>query len=203
VDIGAQVSTGVALASLVGTDEYWIELSVPVDELRWIGIPGFNSAEGSPARVYHEAAWRAGTHRPGRVVRLMTDIEPEGRMARLLVSVEDPLLLNGTREGQPLILGSYVRVEVEGAPLAGVFRVPRTAVHNGNEVWVMNPEGLLDIRTVRIAWSGNEEVYVSDGLEDGEQIVTSDLAAPVQGMALRTADSAPQPPRPSHKDDRP
>ena len=39
VDLGAHVSVGSPMASLVGTDEYWVEVSVPVDELKWIRIP--------------------------------------------------------------------------------------------------------------------------------------------------------------------
>ena len=191
VDLGAQVAVGAPLASLVGTDEYWVQVLVPMDKLQWIRIPGVNAEAGSPARVYHEAAWGAGGVRTGVVVRLMTDLEPQGRMVRLLVAVKDPLSL-GAAPGRrhPLILGGYVRVEVDGRDLPDVVRVERTALRDGERVWVMRPDGTLDIHKVKVVWGDLENVYVAGGLEKGELLITSDLAAPVQGMALRRAAAA-------------
>jgi len=189
VNLGSQVNSGTTLASLVGTDRYWVEVSIPVDELKWISVPSRDSKEGSPVRVYYESAWGPKAFRHGVVERLMANLETQGRMARLLVAVDDPLeLKSSSRDRHQLILDSYVRVEIQGRGLANVIRVPRTALRDGNRVWVMQPDNTLDIRTVKVVWSGNEHVYVTDGLGEGDQLVTSDLAAPVQGMALRTAE---------------
>jgi len=135
VDLGSQVSTGTMLASLVGTDEYWVEVSVPVDELKWIDIPGYNAKSGSPVRVYYESAWGKDMFRTGTVERLMTDLEPQGRMARLLITVKDPLQLQSNPEKRhPLILGSYVRVEINGVEVPGIAKIPRAAIREGKQV---------------------------------------------------------------------
>jgi len=188
VDLGAQVAVGAPLASLADTDEYWVQVSVPLGQLRWIRIPGVNGTTGSVVRVYHEAAWGAGPSRAGEVVRMLTDLEPQGRMARLLVAVKDPLELKAPpARRHALILGAYVRVEIDGRELPGVIRVARTALRDGDGVWVMGDDRTLDVRKVKIVWSGLDHVYVTDGLHEGDLLITSDLAAPVQGMALRTA----------------
>ncbi len=190
VDLGSQVSPGSTLASLVGTDEYWVEVSVPVDELKWISIPGYNEKSGSAVRVYYESAWGKDAFRIGTVERLMTDLEPQGRMARLLIIVKDALQLQANPgKRRPLILGSYVRVEIEGIEVPDIVKISRTAVREANHVWVMSPDETLEIRTVSIVWSGNDHVYVSDGLDDGDLLIMSSLGAPVQGMPLRTTDS--------------
>lgn len=203
VDLGAQVAIGTKLASLVGTDEYWVQVSVPLDQLKWIDIPEVNSQTGSAVRVYHEAAWGPAAFRKGTVQRLMTELEPQGRMARLLVTVQDPLeLKSAPTVRHPLILGSYVRVEITGQPLPDVVRVPRTALRDGGHIWVMRADGTLDIRKVTIAWSGNDHVCIREGLAEGERLITSDLPAPVAGMALRLPGSPPsagQPPRLAEK----
>jgi len=192
VDIGSQVNARAALASLVCTDEYWVQVSVPVNQLRWIDIPGANSSTGSAVRVYHEAAWGEKKARLGTVKALMTNIETEGRMAMLLVSVKDPLNLDtDVPKDCPLILDAYVRVEINGRQLRNVVRIPRTALRDGNRVWVMNSDGTLDIREVAIEWSSDDYVCLSGGLVSGDLVVTSDLAAPVQGMALRTLKALP------------
>jgi hypothetical protein len=161
-----------------------------VDELQWVAIPGPTEQQGSSVRIYHESAWGKGAFRTGRVERLMTDLEPEGRMARVLVTVKDPLQLESPPQPfHPLILNSYVRVEIDGKDLANVVRVPRIALRDGGMVWVMKPDKTLDIREVKIVWGGNDHVYVSEGLSEGDLLITSNLSAPVAGMALRTAES--------------
>lgn len=191
VEFGAQVSPGSALASLVGTETYWIQVLVPLDQLHWIRVPDVNSPEGSTVRIAQTAAWGRGVRRTGRVERLMADLEPEGRMARLLVAVEDPLDLKaepGARH--PLVLGSYVRVGIEGRTLQDMVCVPRTALHDGQHVWVMGPGDELEVREVTVVWAGNDHVCVREGLNPGDRLITSDLAAPVEGMALRAAGEA-------------
>jgi len=42
VDLGSQVAVGASLASLVGTDKYWVQVSIPVSQLKWIRVPGAN-----------------------------------------------------------------------------------------------------------------------------------------------------------------
>lgn len=186
VELGTQGSPGTGLATLVSTDEYWVEVSVPVDELKWITLPGDSGGKGSPVRIRHEAAWGTERSRTGYVRRLAAELEPQGRMARLIVGVEDPICLKPENAGQPaMILGAYVRAVIEGADLKDAISVPRSALRDGNRVWVMGPDDSLDIREVAIVWRGRQTVCIGSGLRDGDRLIVSDLAAPVQGMPLR------------------
>jgi len=186
VDLGSQVSAATPVARLVGTDEYWVEVSVPVDQLKWVKAPG------ADARIYHEASMGKDQHRRGQVLRMVASLEPRGRMARLLVSMQDPLSLAPENTKQPaLILDAYVRVEIDGTEFDNVASIPRAALHDGDKVWIKSPEKKLEIRAVTIAWSDAEHVYVTAGLKDGELLITSDIGTPVQGMAVRTADEKP------------
>ena len=65
--------------------------------------------------------------------------------------------------------------------------VAREYIHDSNSVWVMAPGGSLAIRPVEIAFRGTHHVLITGGLEPGEQLVTTDITAPVEGMALSTA----------------
>jgi hypothetical protein len=194
VDLGAQAAANAPLASLVGTDEYWVRVTLPADELKWIDVPGFNAENGSPVRVYHASAWGPGVFREGRVARLMSGVEPQGRLAMLLVAVTDPLHLESPpADRRPLLLDAYVRVEIAGRRLEDVVPVDRTSLREGWQVWVMTDAGTLDIRPVSIVWSGEEKVFVRDGLAEGDMLITSDLGAPVEGMLVRTAESRTRP----------
>ena len=194
VDLGSYVAPGTPLATLVGADEYWVEVSVPVDELQWIHIPGSEGNTGSKAHVYHEAAWGLEACRVGTVSRLMTEIEPDGLMAQLLVSIPDPLQLEAAPdEPRAMILGSRVDMEIEGKEIGDVAKIAETALRDGSQAWVATPGHTLDVRNVKVAWSGKDQVYVSEGLEEGDMLITSDLAAPFPGMGLRTSDESGKP----------
>ena len=206
VDLGSQVSLQEKLADLVGTDDYWVQVSVPVEHLKWLKIPKDYAEEGAPATIYY----REASVRQGRVIRLLADLSKEGRMARLLVEVKDPLDLQA-KDGRrpPLLIGEYVRVEIEGAPLHDVYRIPRFALRNDNQVWLLNKEEKLAIRPVETLWRDEEFVFVRDGLRPDDLLVISALAAPVDGMQLRTDETETEkpgnagPPAESKKQEKP
>jgi hypothetical protein len=170
---------------------------VPVDDLQWLEIPKSASDAGSTVRVYNEAAWGADGFREGQVMRLMTDLEKAGRMARLLVEVRDPDAMLPENKGKPrLLLDAYVRVEMAGIEVKSVAALPRRYVRDGNTVWVMTADKKLEIRPVEIVYRGRENLFVRDSLKTGERIVTTDIAAPVPGMSLRTDEDNQQPGKP-------
>lgn len=186
VDVGAQVTPQTQLATLVGTDEYWVEVSVPVDRLSWITIPDTAGQQGSSVVVHQNDNGGPGTEWEGRVHRLRKDLEPLGRMARLLVTVSDPLgLKSSSPKSVPLLIGSYVHVDIEGRELDDVVAISRSALRDGQRVWLMNDRGELVIREVDIAWRDRDTVLVQAGLAEGERLVTSDIATPIAGMPLR------------------
>ena len=191
VELGSQVSSQEKLADLVGTDAYWVQVSVPVEHLKWLKIPKDYSEGGAPATIYY----REGSVRPGRVIRLLADLSQEGRMARLLVEIKDPLdLLAKDGRRPPLLIGEYVRVLIEGADLPDVYRIPRFALRNDSQVWILDQEAKLSIRPVETIWRDEEFVFVRDGLQSEDRLIISALAAPVDGMQLRMEQSGTEQP---------
>lgn len=185
-DLGSRVSVSTPLLTIIGTDEYWIEVLVPVDQLHWISIPRSHSEKGALARVYNPAAWGDTAFREGAVIRLLGQLEAQGRMARLLVAVKDPLSLeNDASSLPPLLIGSYVRVEIEGQTITSVVPLRRNHLRDGSYAWIMNDQDTMEIRPVKIVFRDKDIVYVSEGIRHGERIVTTDISAPVNGMLLR------------------
>lgn len=199
-DVGDLVSPQQPLATLVGIDSFWVEVTVPTDRIGDIAVPGINAEEGSPASIIHEIGDRQVT-RDGRVVRLLGDLEERGRMARVLVRIEDPFGAAVADEGgqkndegagdaeysdePPLLAGSYVTVEMQGRRTVPLVEVPREAVRGRDQVWVRTDAGTLAIREVEIAQRSEDAVFVSAGLEAGEEVVVTPIARPVEGMRLR------------------
>ena len=189
-DLGTQVSGASPVGTLIGTDEFWVEASAPVDQLRWIRIPRRGDEKGARVRVYDEAAWGVGQYRTGEVIRLHPGVEEQGRMARLLISVADPLALESERAHLPrMMLSTYVRVEIEGAVLSQVATISRSSLRDGDKVHLLGDDGKLEIRPIEVVFRAADAVYTR-GIRTGERLVTTDLSAAVEGMPLRLQDAA-------------
>jgi RND family efflux transporter MFP subunit len=186
VDPGARVSPSSPLITVIGTDEYWVEVLVPVNQLQWIDIQEEDNGHNPTAKIFNSSAWGDDVYREGKVLRLLGGLEEKGRMAQLLVSIKDPLCLKRDKSIIPIVLtGSFVSVEIQGRTIPSVVPVKREYIRDGDKVWVMNSDNQLEIRPVKIVFSGKNTVYLTSGIDEGEQIITTDISAPVDGMPVR------------------
>jgi RND family efflux transporter MFP subunit len=174
VELGSQVTTQTPLAEIAGTDEYWVFATIPVDHLQWLDIPG------TKATIRLDRNSRESVE--GEVFALEPELEGNGRLARIVIRIPDPLA-----SPVPLLLGSYVHAELEGRQVADVFAIPSDALHQGNMVWLMNGEDRLQARPVTILWQTREKVFVGEGLAEGETLVLTDIPSPLPGMKLAVA----------------
>lgn len=188
VGLGSRVTVGTKLVTLLDTDQYWVEVVIPMDRVSWITSPGIKEQVPSSARITHSAAWGKDKFRTGTVKSLLPGVDEESRMARVLISVDDPLCLKEETGNKPqLTLGTFVRVEIEGRTISDVTPIPRSALHDGSRVWIMAENDTLDIREVEVIWHEDETVFVKNNLHDGERLIISSLATPVADMRLREA----------------
>ncbi len=192
VEVGSMAGTGGEVARLVSTDAFHVRVSVPVSKLSVLEIPGAEAVvriDGSDTAL------------PGRVISLLGDLDPVGRMARVLVEVADPLGLQPEHVGRSkLLLGAYVSVELLGKQVPNTFILPRETLHHGDKVWLRRPDSTLEIRPVTVLWKNRETVVVGDGLRAGEQLIISSLSFASDGMEVTlAADAAKRPERPAGK----
>jgi RND family efflux transporter MFP subunit len=189
VEVGQLVGPQSQVATLIGTDSYWVQVSVPADQLDALLLPGSGDGTASNALVRQTVGGKK-VERSGRLLRLLGDLDPVGRLVRVLVEIEDPLRLNGSAQAAeelPMLLGAYVSVEFEGKELSDVAQVPRSAVREGDRVFLYGPDHDLVIRPVEIVWRTHDAVLVEKGLQAGDRLITSRIATPVAGMKLRTS----------------
>jgi RND family efflux transporter MFP subunit len=187
VDPGQLISPQTAVARLVGTDEYHVQVSVPVSALRSARVRSADEP-GSEAKILQRVGQET-IERPGEVIRQLPDLDPGGAMARLLLNIENPL---GQPGDLPLLLGSFVDVAIGAQPIDDAIRLPRVALRNGRNVYVMNDRNLLEIREVDIVWTEPDAVLVTGGVEANERVVTSRIPTPIPNMLLRTAAPTPE-----------
>ncbi|MCB9990729.1 MAG: efflux RND transporter periplasmic adaptor subunit [Rhodospirillales bacterium] len=184
--LGDKVSSGQELAELVKTDEYWVELSLPVHDLRWLKLPQPESGGGSNAVIYLDGG---RGERYGMLMKLSGALDTDSRLATVLVSVPDPLGKDTDGAAAPLILGDYVRVVLEGQALENTVRIPLGWLRDDGIVWVKK-DGVMEFRPVVSIYQDREYAYISEGIAPDDVIVTSDIAVPVKDMKIRTAEEA-------------
>lgn len=182
VDSGSLVTTQGELATLVDVDAFLVETLVPPDRLAALNI---NEKTGSKAIIrsqYSKEPWQ------GTLVRTTGKISSKSRMAGVIIYVKDPLGLKNQETRPQLLLDDYVDVRIQGKLLENVFSIPRSILRDKNTVWVYQ-SGKLAIKQVSLAWKEGDLVFIrSDirsGIQPGDEVITSDLPAPVNGMALQ------------------
>jgi RND family efflux transporter MFP subunit len=185
INVGSQVSRGENAGRLVGIDTYWVETTLPLSKTRWLRFPEGKGVKGSEVRIRNRSAWEEDEHRIGHLFRFIGSLEQETRLARVLVSVEDPMAKLDASSGlPPLVIGSFVEVSIRGDAIPDVIRLKRDYLRKGNTVWVMK-DGKLNIRDVDILLQDKVYAYISGGLDKDDKIVTTNLSRVVEGEPLR------------------
>ena len=193
-DVGQFVTPQMALGSFVGSDKFWVTVKVPAHKLAWIEFPE-GEQSGSLVTVWQEIGERR-VEREGRVVQLAGSLDAGGRMAQVLIEIEDPLGLKAKDSNTlPMLLGSFVNLDIQGKMMTQAVEVPRRAVQEGSKVLVMDDTDRLEIRDVQIQWRSKDSVYISQGLRTGDRIIISRIHRPISGTLLQPMQPDEQEPK--------
>ena len=185
VNVGSQVSPGQDLGRLVGRDTYWVEATVPLAKLRRLEFPKDETTKGAEVRIQNRTAWETDEYRSGNLYKMVGTLEERTRMARVLITVSDPLAyLPENKEKPEMMIGSFVEARIQGKPIPDVIRLNRDYLRSNETVWVME-ENKLSIRDVKIVFKDSKYAYIQEGLREDNKVVTTNLTTVVDGAALR------------------
>jgi len=180
VEIGQFVSSGQTLALVYPTDSVEIEIPLENSELEWFDVP---LRGGAGAKVNLRGSFAGREHLwKGRVVRTKGRIDARSRMVHVVVQVDRPFDVTG--DCPALVPGMFVKAEIVGKTLASVAALPRHALRQGHQVWVAQG-GRLQTRRVRIVRMDRDNAYISEGLSNGDMVITSAIDIVAEGMEIR------------------
>ena len=180
IGLGAFVGTGNRVGKLLGTATAEVRLPVADNQLQFLINQGENAVVnlvGTYAGI--DTTWQA------RIARGEGVIDSKSRMSYLVAVIKDPYSLESSTDGKktPLRFGSYVNANILGLELAQATKLPRYLVVN-NKVAVLDEESKLHYVDIEIVRQDGGDVIVSNGLSTGDQLITSALDYPVNGMKL-------------------
>ncbi len=181
---GDQADAQTILATLIGTQTYWAELSIAIHKLKWINVPGLNGTLGSEV----ELTSNDGLKSTGRVIKLLPNLQEQGRMARVLVEIANPTQLSPSRK-RPLLVGEFVRTRIMGIQMGDVTKIPNSAFKNNREVWLITKDKKLEVKVINPLWEDANFIYTDTTVAPSKKLIVNGLSLAIEGMTLKEVGS--------------
>lgn len=185
VDIGQFVNRGAPVASLYATDVAEVRLPLHDEELAYLDLPLAGTPfEDRQARAILRAQFAGEQHTwEGQIVRTEGELDPQTRMINVIAQVDAPYQQTGNRP--PLAVGLFVEAEIVGHRVDNIFVLPRSALQQNEQIYVVGDDNRLQFRDITILRSVAEEIYISDGIRPGELICLSLVNNAIPGMLVQ------------------
>lgn len=190
-ELGQFLSRGSSIGRVYATETMEVRIPMTDVQISELGLRlGYSAraegSEGLPATVStvfgtEQRLWK------GFVRSVDASVDSTTRLLFATVVVDKPFEQEAS-ESIPLIPGLFVDVQLASpAKLVGI-QVPRTALRNGNQVYVYDEEK-LKLKTVKPVFTSADMVIVSDAegaeLALGELVITSPVPGAHDGMAIK------------------
>jgi RND family efflux transporter MFP subunit len=183
VETGQHLAAGQSVGSLYRAGAFDIEVKIPMGDLVWFP-DDVGSGEGLPVEVLF---METSTPRlwNGRLARVKAALDQTTRTLPVVVEVDEPAPEDSTTHAADRLKpGMFVTVRIQGRQVENVHRLPRHLIHDGDTVYLA-ADNQLSVRPVTILRRFKQSVLISDGLSDGDLVVTSPLSGAVPGMKIR------------------
>ncbi len=168
-DLGTRVGKGEALAEFYATSVLEVRLPVPRQDATFL------EGTGQKIELREHAGARTWT---ATIDRTEGEIRRDDRTIVIVARI------SGDAADAPLP-GQFIETSIPGRVVPGIFRVPRRAFAASDRLLVVAPDQTLTSRPVEILRTERDDVLVSSGIEDGEQLCITALAAVIEGMEVK------------------
>ncbi len=187
IEKGQYVSPGKIALGLA--DDSVLELEVPVDSrdaLQWLQFAGAESGgkatEAWFSRLQPVQCKVNWTEDPkNQAVGILDRVslfDEKTRTVKVVLRIEGKQF-EDRLEVLPLVAGMFCRAEIPGRSLQQVVELPRWAVSFKNTVYVVR-EDRLETVPVKVARVQGNKAYISEGLAEGDMVITTRLANPLE-----------------------
>ena len=126
---------------------------------------------------------------PGRL--LFSDLTVDATSGQVTLRAEVP------NPGGALLPGLYVRVRLEQAKASNAVLLPQQSVNRGNQgdtVMVVDANGKISVRPVKVGGSNDGQWLILEGLRDGEQVIVDGFQKIRPNQPVRPVPWAPPKP---------
>lgn len=189
VNVGQYVAPGTQLGVIYAVDAAEVRLPLSDRQLGLVNVPlDFASRDKNGPPVVLVGQYGGKEYQwPGKIVRSESGLDERNRLLYVVAQVDDPYEKDPEQPDRPpLTSGFFVEAKIQGKTHENLFTIPRQALRNGNQVWLVNDSSELERRDIEVLYKGKDSIYVKSGLENGDRVVVSQLDIAVDGMRVRT-----------------
>jgi RND family efflux transporter MFP subunit len=167
MELGAYTNTGGRVARAIQTDHLELEVPLQRADAAWVQI-------GDPVTITsekRELEWK------GKVIRKGQFVDENTQRQAVFVQI-------AYDQKQPLLAGEYLQARFPVRPIEGVMEIPRNAVFNSNEVFLVRSNRLIKqpINVIK----ENERTLIFNGLTEGDSVVVQQLINVSEGTLVYT-----------------
>ena len=181
VDIGQFVNTGTKLAMIASTEVAEIRVSLSDTQLMQSGLN--NSVENVQVSInsqeINSITWQ------GKVKQIEAQRDSRTLMNYAIIEVLKPF----TQQAMALRFNTFVTVEFAGEKLLNVYPINREYMLLNSRLKLLDSESKLDIYDVEVVYSNDEMLFISNGLNQNDKIITTQLPNVRIGSQLKIDNS--------------
>lgn len=152
---GSYVNPGSNIANLVQSNNMEIKVDVALKDINWV-------QSGAPVTITTDNkvnSWK------GKVIRIGEVVNQQTQSIDVYVAIE--------KGDTPIYDGIYLQAQIPGLQVKKSMVIPRNAIFNGNEVFVLE-DTALKVKKVKLH-KLNPENAIFSGLNEGENLVVEPL----------------------------
>lgn len=171
VSKGSYLNVQGSVAKVISTEDFYVEVYIEKDKLKWLD-------KSKPVII------ESGTGKfTGKVEEILPDVQDKGLMAKLLVTVNNPL-----QSDPPLLVGDYAEITLKGKILEDIYKIPRSAVSDRGKIYLVDNENRLRIKEYSKMWEDEKYIYAKNTFSPEWKLVVSKIFAPSDGMKVKISD---------------
>ena len=182
-DLGQYVNTGTPLAEIFGTDYAEVRLPLTQADLRYIDLPTPGQSANLPVSLTASLGGDLHTWW-GTIVRSEGVFDETRRVLHVVAEIVDPYDTSASGR-TPARVGTFVSAEIRGREGGALFVVPRSALHRGDTVWVVDEDLRIQPRPVNVVRTSERSAFIDGGIQDGDRYCLNPPDQPLPGMKVR------------------
>lgn len=186
VDVGQYVGPGTPLGIAFAIATAEIRLPLSGRDMAYLRLPSatdLGATQRPKVRLSAASSGISGEWQ-AEIIRTEGVVDETSRVIYAVAQIVDPYAVLGKSAQSELKVGTFVRAEIQGIRAENVVVLPRSVLRADNTVLVANSEHRLEIRPVEVLRAEPQTVYISHGIEAGEQVISTAMDAPIPGTLL-------------------
>ncbi len=163
---GSFVNPGTKIGQIIRAGLHELKVAVETKDIPWI-------QQSSPVKIYSSETQR---YWDGSVIRISDYVNQNTQSVDVFIAIQS--------NGEKIYDGQFFQAAIPARTVTNGMIMPRNAIYNGDEVFVVENDSLLKKRVINVIRL-TEEDAIFNGLEEGDDLVVEPLIGAFNNMKVK------------------